>query len=288
MNNYLKRKIRGLQSRLRRSVFANLWKRPNCLDRLNRMQELFCQWNAERLGISLELSRDRYIRSWSAISNGHRGAEFRFFNELSHDIFRVFFDDNEREVFDAYIFHGYMHFLRMLSYGESDWETDHPIVQGLASYEAVTILDFGCGLARSSWSLANLLKTQEKAVKLVLVDIPTIRKPFLLWVGEKTGFPVTFLDCTIDIPIPDLPPCHVCIATEVFEHLHTPALYLRRINDALLPGGFLLTNVADHKPEFLHTSPNLALLREELDRLDYEEIWHHVLFRKKVSTARNW
>ena len=251
------------------------------------MQELFCQWNAERLGTSLEQSRDRYIRSWSAISNGHCGAEFRFFNELSHEIFGVFFDDNEREVFDGYIFHGHIHFLRMLSYGESEWKADHPIVQWLTSYETVTILDFGCGLARFSWSLANLLKTRGITVKLVLADIPTIRKPFLIWVGEKTGFPVTFLDCTIDTLIPDLPPCHVCIATEVFEHLHTPVLHLRKIDDALLPGGFLLTNVADHRPEFMHASPNLALLREALDKLDYEEIWHHVLFRKGASTTRN-
>jgi len=285
-NNYLDRRVRKLRYRLWKLAFMAKKKCPERPDKFNRLQELFCQWNAERLGISLEQSRERFIRSCSAIPNGHGGREFRLFRELSHEVFSVFYDDGDHEVFDAYKFHGHLHFLRLLAHKEPEWQVDHPIVQGVAQHDTVTILDFGCGLAQRSWSLAERFKTQGKTVRLALADIPTIRKVFLLWVGDKTGVPVTFLDCTAEIPIPDLPACHICIATEVFEHLYDPTSYLHKINDALLPGGFLVTGVADHKPEFMHVSPNLALLRKELDVLRYEEIERYRLFRKGASTAR--
>jgi 2-polyprenyl-3-methyl-5-hydroxy-6-metoxy-1,4-benzoquinol methylase len=143
----------------------------------------------------------------------------------------------------------------MLTYKSSDWKTEHPTIQGMADRPTVTILDFGCGLAHYSCPLVHTFKTQVGKVHLVLADIPTIRKSFLLWAGEKAGIPITFLDCTVGTPIPDLPTCDVCIATEIFEHLHNPTLYSRRIHEVLLPGGFIYTNISDHKPEFMHVTP---------------------------------
>ncbi len=81
---------------------------------LSATQELFCEWNAGQLGISLEESRARYVASWRAMSHGHGGHEFRDFCDLSYRIYGVFHEDSAREVFDSSRFHGLMHFLRML------------------------------------------------------------------------------------------------------------------------------------------------------------------------------
>ena len=161
---------------------------------LNEAQELFCQWNAERLGISPELSRNRFINSWNALRKGHGGSLFRSFCDLSYEIFGVFFDDSEKEIYEAYSFHSHLHFLRMLSYQEPEMGKSHPFVQALSDYPEVTILDYGCGLAQKSFSLAISLKASGKKVNLALADIPTIRKSFLLWMGKKKDIPVQYVE----------------------------------------------------------------------------------------------
>jgi hypothetical protein len=45
-------------------------------------------------------------------------------------------------------------------------------------------------------------------------------------------------------------------------------------------GGFLITSVADHRPEFMHVSPDLRALRDRLARLGYRELKRHTLYRK--------
>jgi len=246
-------------------------------------QEMFCEWNAERLGITIQESRDRYLRSWRAIENGHRGREFYAYNVQAHEIFSVFFDDNPREVYESYSFHGYMHFLMMLTYEETTWEGAHSFNECLADRSSVRILDFGCGLAQRSRSLAQFCSDQGKQVELVLADIPTVRKHFLVWLGERTGIPMTFLDCTLERPIPPLPGCDLCFATEVFEHFHDPVSYFRAIDGALMPGGFLVTDVTDHSEEFMHVSPDLSSIRQELSDRGYDEVRPDTLFRKQMA-----
>jgi len=248
--------------------------------KLSETQELFCQWNAEQLGITLEDSRNRYLASWHSIRHGHGGNEYREFCDLSYRIYRVFHDDRLQESFASYEFHGPMHLLRMLSYYEPPWPDEHPVVQNLSSSSTVRILDFGCGLAHVSRSLARKLREQKKEVHLTLVDIPTVRKTFLVWLCEKTGIPATFLNCTPTAPIPPLTPCEVCVATEVFEHLHEPMPYLQAMHAVLQPGGFLRTNVADHPAEYGHVSTNLEPLRRQLREWGYEELQPNRIFRK--------
>lgn len=248
--------------------------------RLNQTQALFCEWNAERLGIPVAESRRRYADSWQALRGGHGGGEFRGFCVLSHTLFRVFYDDSPGEVYAAYRFHGPMHFLRMLSYAEPVWDDDDPVVAHLRQCPDPRVLDFCCGLAQRSRGLALKLQAEGRTVALDLVDIPTERKAFLLWLGDRLGIPTTFADCTPDAPIPPLGGCDVCIATEVFEHLHQPLAYLDAMHGALRPGGLLVTNIADQKAEYMHVSPDLSALRARLRELGYGERVPTRLYRK--------
>jgi len=251
--------------------------------RLSPTQEYFCSWNAERLGIPVDESKRRYVESWSLLPNGHAGQEFRTFGVLSLELHQVFYDDSEREVYEAYQMHSPLHFLRMLSYPESVWPVAHPVVKALTGKRDVTIVDYGCGLAQHSRGLAETLLKNRTNVRVVLVDIPTLRKDFLLWMGAKTGIPMEFLDCSRARPIPDLPNSDVVIATEVFEHLHDPMPVFEAIHRSLKPSGFLYTNISDHEAEFMHVSPILKPLRNRVRELEYEEIQISGLFRKPSS-----
>ncbi len=281
LRDRLKRFVKRL---LRRPAVAHanvvFWPGGTPPARLNQTQTWFCDWNAERLGITVEDSRRRYAESWQALRGGHGGPEFRGYCVLSHTLFRVFYDDNPGEVYAAYRFHGPMHFLRMLSYAEPDWAADDPVVAHLRACPDPRILDFGCGLAQRSRGLALKLQADGQTVGLDLVDIPTERKAFLLWLGGRLGIPTTFADCTPEAPIPPLGPCDACIATEVFEHLHAPLTYLEAMHAALRPGGLLVTNIADQKPEYMHVSPDLSDLRARLAELGYAELAPTRLYRK--------
>jgi hypothetical protein len=157
------------------------------------IQAFFCEWNAERLGISLAASKERYARSWHTISYGHRSPRFRAASEEWQQVLSVFSDDSEKEVWNAYGMHAPMHFLGMLAKPDPTWSDSHPMVQGLAGVAPITIVDFGCGLASASRSLGIQLCKAGRQVSLTLVDIPTIRKEFLVWLGPRIGLPTTFL-----------------------------------------------------------------------------------------------
>jgi SAM-dependent methyltransferase len=244
---------------------------------------LFLQWNAERLGISFDESKERYLASWFLFKGGHREAAFRDFCDLNHNVFKAFYSDSRIEGYETYRFHGAMHFLRMLSYSTPAWHPNDFLVQELFKKPSVTIVDFGCGLAQRSRSLSEFLKASGVSVHLVLLDIATIRKDFLLWLGSKSGIPTSFLDCSGDNEIPLLPPCDVCFALEFFEHVHDPIQFLNAIHDALRSGGFLETNISDHQKEFMHVSPKLGILRERLRKLGYREIHKNELYQKPLD-----
>jgi SAM-dependent methyltransferase len=255
----------------------------NPVSQLTRTQQYFLEWNAQRLGITLAESHARYIQSWNAVPHGHNGRIFERFHGQCYDLFRVFADDSPKEVIDAYKLHGVVHFLTMLTYPEPQWFDDDVIVKQLRNKAAISILDFGCGLAQHSRTLAEYLRGKGLEVHIVLADIPTVRKDFLLWWGKRCGIPLTFLDCTAARPIPDLPQIDVCFALEFFEHVYDPLAYFSRINEALMPGGVLVTNFSDHHKEFMHVSPQLAPLREAVRGWRYEELFANFIYRKPDS-----
>ncbi len=248
-----------------------------------RTQDYFVEWNAVRLGISREESRTRYIRSWNTVPHGHSGRTFENFHGRCYELFKVFADDSPKEVMEAYKMHGHVHFLNMLTYPEPRWFDDDAIVKRFRDRKTITILDFGCGLAQQSRTLAEYLLGKGLEVSLVLADIPTIRKDFLMWWGTRTGIPVTFLDCTVERPIPDLPPIDVCFALEFFEHVYDPVAYFARIDQALGSGGMLVTNMSDHHEDFMHVSPKLGGLRDAVRSRHFEEILANFIYRKPVS-----
>ncbi|EDP65376.1 hypothetical protein BAL199_11986 [alpha proteobacterium BAL199] len=247
---------------------------------LTRTQVSFIAWNAERLHISREESRVRYFRSWTTYPGGHAGDAFRALGERMHRTLDVLFGDGPDEVFDAYDLHGPMHFLRMLAYPDPVFAEDHPIVRLLGRQRRIGIVDFGCGLAQYARAMAQHLGDRGIAVDLTLVDIPTVRKPFLLWLGHESRTLTTFLDCTAEQPIPTLPTCDLCVATEVFEHFHQPLRYLQAIEAALRSGGLLLTNVADHAAEPFHVSPKLDELRAHLEGGAFRSVVRNRLYQK--------
>lgn len=274
----------------RRKLFGSWWRRTigrvlhkNQPPEWTPTQRSFIAWNAERLGISAAESEARFRQSWCAIAHGHRGREFREFNKLSYEVYQVFAQDREQEVFESYRLHAPMHFLRMLSYSEHRFDAEHPVVRALDGIPEVTVLDFGCGLAHQSRALCEYLLSKNRRVRLVLIDIPTLRREFLLWAGAQRGIPTEFLACTREQPIPALPPAHVCIATDFFEHVHDPVRYFDRIDQALVPGAILIADTEDHEAEHLHVSPQLGALRQRLAEREYAVIRADECYRKAGS-----
>lgn len=248
---------------------------------LTLTQEDFIEWNAQRLSISPEESRRRYLRSRSLFNGGHRGRDYRTLCTLSHDVFEVFCADNPNEVFDAYKFHGPLHFLRFLSYAETDVLDDEKVAP-LAARETACIVDYGCGVAQSSIRLAERLRELGVQVELALADVPTVMKDFVVWRARKRGLRTRFIDCDASDPYPALPPCDVCIATEVFEHIHEPLRAFERVDTALVPGGLLVANISDHEPEFFHVAPELEALRDKARARGYREISPNVYCKRAV------
>ncbi|MBU5614577.1 Wzt carbohydrate-binding domain-containing protein [Geomonas azotofigens] len=248
--------------------------------RLNQLQELFCSWNAERLGISEAESRERFETSWNVLPGGHKGAAYREFGATSHEMYSVFWNDSKSEMFQACKMHEYLHLLRMIAYSKPVWAEDDVVVRELLKLPSVSIIDYGCGMAQSSMALAEQLQARGKKVRLTLVDIPSIVTEFLTWTTSKLGLDASFAGCTSETPLPEFPGCNLVIATEVFEHIHEPVEAFRALDAALAPGGFVVTDVSDHAEEFMHVTPNLAPLREEIEKLGYQELEANRIFKK--------
>lgn len=252
---------------------------------MTRTQQMFLEWNAERLGISVEESKRRYAASSAVFPGGHVGRAFDKFNGNMHALFRVFFDDTRAEVFDTYQFLGPLHFLTFLTYPEPQWsQSDLIVKEAVHGRSRVSIMDFGCGLAHQSRALAQFLHDQGIAVTLTLADTATLRADFLTWWGKTVGIPTTFLPCTKSVPTPELPDMDVCFATEFFEHVHDPMPYFGHIDHKLADGGLLITGVMDHHAGFLHVHPQLQQLRLELQSRHYTELVTNRIFKKTPAT----
>ena len=246
---------------------------------LNHTELLFCEWNAQRLSVSLDESTGRYLSAQETLPGGYGGAAFRSFCDISYQLFRTLVDDSPKELVEAYQFHSSLHFMRMLSYQDPLIDDQDVIFQNLKQLRRVNILDFGCGLAHYSRALAEQLMTRGIEVALVLADIPTIRQEFLAWVVGRIGLPFRFVDCTTK-QLNVGTGFDVCVATEVFEHLYDPLHCLNVLHASLNSRAFLLTNLADHKLEFMHVTPNLLRLREQMAEWGYVQLRPYRIYQK--------
>lgn len=249
---------------------------------LNANQELFCRWNADRLGISLEDSRKRYFYSWNILSGGHRGARYNAFMFMYQEIFSVLYGNGRDELFDTYRFLGPRDILRWTAREPEVWNPGHVITPALMEKDEVSIVDFGAGLAGESRALADYLTAQGKKVHLFCADIPTLAGEFLQWLADQVEYSMDYAACTPEQPIPDLPECDVLFAKEFFEHVEDPLHYFDRFDAKLRPGGYLIGDISDHSEGLLHVTPRLQHLRDEVARRGYGRVRGDVICRKPV------
>jgi 2-polyprenyl-3-methyl-5-hydroxy-6-metoxy-1,4-benzoquinol methylase len=241
---------------------------------LNRFQRLFCEFNAERLGITAEEAIRRFERSSTAIRGGHGGVAYRLLMETTHVLYEPFATDSPGEVWDAYCIHQEAHLLRYLSYREPAWSPSDPLVESLSADRPV-IVDFGCGMAQFSITLAEAVR--ERHPRLVLADIPAMHFHFLAWLVKRLNVDATLRPCTREQPRPQLEAADIVVAREFFEHVHDPTAYLDYFTEYLKPGGWLVAKLDDHRREFGHVSPNLERARERAGALGFirrdKELW---------------
>jgi hypothetical protein len=269
MNKITHKILSKAAKRINKMIGATSFLSESYLSELTETQKLFIEWNAERLMIPIEECKKRFFRSMERFVNGHTGEEFDEYCELTHDVFSVLYSDKEEELYDSYAFYGVLDFLRYLSYLVPSYEANSTLVKSIGQRSKVVIVDYGCGLAQRSRALADFYVSQNVQIELHLFDIPTIRKDFLKWIYRKSSVKLTFHECVSANPIPEIPSCNVLFALEFLEHVYNPMMYLQRFHESIMNGGFLVTNVEDHKPEFMHVTPVLEDVRNHLRKLNY-------------------
>ena len=213
------------------------------------------------LGISEQDSVDRFIISWNAMP--HDGKEFRRLISATHELLRPFFDDSAGEIYTAHQMHQYLHMLRWMSYPMT------PLPIELAEGKTdVTLLDYGCGMALTSIATAIDWGRQGITVHLTLADLDTVMTEFLHYACAKLDISHRM----VQLPCTFTPACQIAIVTEVWEHLYDFVGALEAIDNALAPGGLLVTDITDRHKEMFHVSPDLSALRERFAQMNYAQV----------------
>jgi 2-polyprenyl-3-methyl-5-hydroxy-6-metoxy-1,4-benzoquinol methylase len=94
------------------------------------------------------------------------------------------------------------------------------------------------------------------------------------------------LSCSEENPIPDFPEFDVLIIRDVWEHLHDPIPYMNAFHQRMKPGGLMVTDIDDHKAEFMHVTPDLSHLRQRIDELGYEQLYQDKILRKPALSVK--
>src|SRR5262249_2149050 len=147
---------------------------------------------------------------------------------------------------ETYKFHGGFDFLRMLGYTRPSETELQPIVCRLSGKATVDIVDYGCGLAHRTITVARLLIANGVKVTVTFVDIRRKHHlEFLDFVCKKYGIHYKFLEVTADAFYPELPDHDYCDNVSVLEHLPRPLIVIDNIHRALRAGGLFLVAMED-------------------------------------------
>jgi SAM-dependent methyltransferase len=237
-------------------------------------QPEYVEFIAKRRGISNAKAKAMVDAAQKQFFGGWLGDDFRKFSEQALETFRPLHDDaTDAEVIETYKFHGPIDFLRMLGYVLPKPAEVEPIVSRLASKSHVDMIDYGCGLAHRSLTVARALQAKGVKVHLTLVDI---RKEyhglFLDHLCKKFGVSYDFIEITADKLYPELPPHDYCDNVDVLEHVREPLTVVNNTHRALRPGGYFLAYCNDAIEEMMHISPDLSAVRRRFDELGYVKV----------------
>ena len=245
--------------------------------KLNRIQVAFIKWNAVRLGITEPESLVRFSEAMALFAGGFAGGEFREYLNKNFMALKVLANDAEDEILNAYRIHAPLNTLRLVNYDISKrhrnpllaMEIPRRLVEafGMENDGPLVIIDFGAGMAQSSFVLAEALRASYgRQVHLHLFDVPTPRKELLTYIcDEFDRVPCTFHDIIEGLADPPpFPSAHLLIAQEVLEHVYPATLsrIQKEIDASILPGGLVVTNLGNHNQEFTHVNPKLSVLKE--------------------------
>jgi len=237
----------------------------SCL-RKGDMVTPFHMWNASEQGMTEDESRDRMAMA-EAQCGGFGSREFKKRILESMSLFLMF----GRSRAAAYR-HGWpLHFARFLSYQGDVRDGESWLATAVSGADdQVRILDFGCGLARTSLQAAVMLCESGRKPSLFLVDVPTPRKDFLRWACDGARLPMTWLDSD-DSPR-RLPSCDAVVAVDVLEHLEEPMGFVEAIDEALVGGGVLMATLKRYKVNSEHVTESLSHVKGTLYRRGYVQI----------------
>lgn len=234
----------------------------------------YIEFIAARRGISVPAARAMVETAQKQFFGGWIGDEFRKFSEQALETFRPLHDDaTDEQVIETYKFHAPIDFLRMIGYVLPKPAEVETIVSRIGSKGTVEIIDYGCGLAHRSITVARQLQKRGVKVQLTLVDIrKDLHSAFLDFLCKKYGISYQFIEITIDNLYPELPAHDYCDNVDVLEHVRDPIRVVNNTHKALRPGGHFLAYCNDAIEEMMHISPDLSSVRRRLDELGYVKV----------------
>ena len=238
---------------------------------ITEWQQLFIEFIAYKRGIPIDQARQEYIDGWNSIPGGYRGPEFKRLIAQTADLASPLLGKTPEEVAKSYERFAELHLLRWTAYKLQLWPAQQEFLMEKRKHcSAFYIVDYGCGDAQKSLSLAKELISWDAYVNITFIDVPTLRKDFVLWATDQIGADSCWVDSSSKGPGERygdvIEAADVIIAWEVLEHVFNPEHTMSMILRSLGTHGHLVANINDHGREYFHVSTDLSKVRALMDR----------------------